>query len=74
MATRAKFTCQQITRYTGGGQEVTLGAVTGYGSEENESFWNATPSGQLKMTISNPKAQEFFDVGKSYYLDFTEAE
>lgn len=73
MATRAKFNCQTITQYTGGSREVTLSAVTSAGSAENESFWNATPSGQVKLTISNPKAQEFFEVGKSYYLDFTEA-
>jgi hypothetical protein len=26
------------------------------------------------MTITNPDAQDFFKVGKDYYLDFTMAE
>lgn len=40
---------------------------------ENWLFWNATPSGQLQMTINNPEAFGHFKSGRAYYLDFTEA-
>lgn len=64
---RAKFRC--IT----GGQMVSMHAVAD-GSEENKKFWEATPSGNLDMFISNPEAQDLFEAGKLYYLDFTVAE
>ncbi len=41
--------------------------------EENKSFWEATPSGELVMTITNPAASRQFKVGACYYLDFQEA-
>lgn len=51
---------------------VTLSAVTG-GSEENESFFSATPIGTIEMTITNPDAAESFELGASYYVDFSDA-
>jgi hypothetical protein len=38
---------------------------------ENYAFWNATPGGQLQMTITNPSAFDFFQEGAEVYLDFT---
>mgnify|MGYP003443489992 CR=1 FL=1 len=69
---RAKFLCQSITDY-GNSQSVDLTAV--YSNENNtedNQFSTATPSGVLKMTITNPDAIGFIKVGKKYYLDFTE--
>lgn len=40
------------------------------GSEENKKFWDATPSGNLDMYVTNPQAKTLFEVGK----DFTPAE
>ena len=40
---------------------------------EDNQFSEATPNGELTMTISNPNAFGFLQEGKSYYLDFTEA-
>lgn len=53
--------------------KVYLGAV--YGKEgENKDFADATPSGECWMQISpGRKAQDFFKVGKKYYVTFTEA-
>lgn len=72
---RAKFQCSSVKNYQGDFQEAELHAV--YSSdekdkEENNQFSEATPSGNLKITISNPRAINFFKPGKEYYLDFTE--
>lgn len=40
---------------------------------ENRKFWDATPSGSLQLGVVNQDAWGLFDLGKSYYLDFTEA-
>ena len=69
---RAKFSCNTIIE-----NMVELSAVYGTDdkdNEENNQFSEATPYGELKMMISNPDAKDFFQVGKSYYLDFQEAE
>lgn len=34
----------------------------------NRSWSKATPSGELKMLITNAPAGEFFEIGKSYKL------
>lgn len=79
---RAKFHCQvtKLVSYPGTTNpsqevEVELYPVSGTGGEpENKSFWEATPHGMVKMTITNPTAAEFFEAGKTYYLDFSIAE
>lgn len=40
---------------------------------ENRLFWQATPSGELKLQMVNPEAWSQFEMGKAYYLDFSEA-
>ena len=42
--------------------------------EENAEFFRLTPSGQLRMGILNEAAADYFEVGKSYYLDFTKVD
>ena len=41
--------------------------------EENNAFWDATPSGTLNMYINNPEAAKEFEVGKYCYVTFTDA-
>lgn len=70
---RAKFTCNHIY----GDGTVKLSAVYGTDdkdNEENNQFSEATPCGELDMVVSNPSAKDFFEVGKNYYLDFTEVQ
>lgn len=65
---RAKFVCnlKGVSGYA------KLAAV--YGTEgENKDFWSATPSGTLEICISNPNTVDYFELGKEYYLDFSEA-
>jgi len=70
---RGKFNVIKIARLAWGGSEVTLSAVPADELPENQRYHKYTPSGELKMTIDNPPAEEFFELGKSYYLDFTPA-
>jgi hypothetical protein len=70
---RGKFTLNAITNHSYGAQTFKFGAVYDNGTEENKRYAKATPSGQLEMTVDNPLAQAFFELGKSYYLDFTKA-
>ena len=44
------------------------------GSEENKRFWEASPSGELKLGTVNPEAWREFDLGGEYYVDFSKAE
>ena len=79
-STRAKFKCISVAEHTeeqGGEQVVTsktvnFQAVTS-DSEENKSFWTATPNGLAELHISNPDAFNQFESGKSYFFDISEA-
>ena len=70
---RAKFRCDSVESFYGGLKKAKLNAV--YGKEgENKDFTDATPSGNLEISIwGNMPASNFFEPGKEYYLDFTEA-
>jgi hypothetical protein len=79
MSVRAKFICNSITRQKhwdrskGETQTIKLTPVVG-GSEENEAFYEATPSGSIDLMTVNEEAAKNFELGKSYYVDFTPAE
>lgn len=72
--TRAKFKCTEIAKREGYPKGVTyaakMQAVTS-GSPENESFFAATPWGTLELSTVR---EDHFEVGKSYYVDFSPAE
>lgn len=74
---RAKFHCASVEFFgdpanPDTNRQYVLRAVYDHSIPENERFTRATPWGELKMQVSNPAAQ--FEVGKSYYLDFTPVE
>lgn len=80
-AVKAKFVCNRIELNAYRGQDGTkypqppvvhLAPVTG-AEGEDKAFWDATPSGEMKMTITNPSAAEFFQAGDAYYLTFEPA-
>lgn len=73
---RAKFRCDHVTQHAGyGGQpgprEFSFTAQCADEVDENRRFHKATPNGSLKITVDNPAVQ--FELGKAYYLDFTQA-
>lgn len=68
---RAKFWVSNIESvWEGKATRVLLNAVYS-GSEENDKFFEATPAGQIEMTIKNEVAAQLFEQGKEYYVDFT---
>lgn len=75
MEVRAKFTLQSMETYGGIQRTVKLNAVYAGkdASEEDKAFWDATPSGRIEISITNPAAADFFEFGKSYYVTFEPA-
>ncbi len=43
-------------------------------SKEDGSFWEATPSGELKMSVNNAAAAEQFQPGDVFYVTFDRAD
>lgn len=76
MATRAKFRCASIEDF-GMNRRIKLIVVYGLPHEgpptEDDRFTQATPSGEIWMTIDNPKASCQFIPNEYYYVDFTRA-
>ena len=77
--TRAKFKVESITQEsygTDGLRGTTIKMQPVYSDKpdsENKSFWEATPTGSIELSIDNVNATKLFKVGKSYYVDFSEA-
>lgn len=78
MGVRAKMICHSIEEKLNWSKEdatadvVKLRAVSD-GSDENKAWAAATPQGSVELQIDNPDAVGQFEVGKSYYVTFTEA-
>lgn len=67
---KAKFNVSSITKHgNGGGATVILNAAID--GDENKEWSQFTPSGEIKMVITNPDAE--FEFG-FYYLTFEKAE
>ena len=65
---RAKFQVSSVSETS-----VILYPVT-CGSEENDKFFELTPSGQIQLSTVNPDAIKQFEAGKEFYVDFTPAD
>lgn len=77
MRVRAKFFVKSINHmHTGGTEQIAEIAMSPVfsDSDENRSWSKYTPSGELKMMITNPDAVSQFELGRSYFLDFTPAD
>lgn len=72
---RAKFTCQQNTldHETLTATVILTPVTTNPPNEENLTFWQATPAGNITLQITNLQAYSQFSAGTSYYVDFTVA-
>ena len=73
--TRAKFYCgssENVGQPTDTTRKYVFTAVTGDGVPEDESYHRYTPNGRLELCVDNPAVE--FEVGASYYLDFTKAD
>ena len=72
MAVRGKFTVTSVTNRsaTSTWQEIEMSAVYSQTPEDN-SYSAATPSGSIKMTVTNPDAVVQLPIGGVFYVDFT---
>jgi hypothetical protein len=78
---RAKFYVQRVEKTKYGHapnqQEMTtLVLAPVYSAEpgtENKTFWDATPTGEIKLGTVNKAAADQFELGEEYYIDFTKA-
>lgn len=78
----AKVRCTGRREYTQGahsgevdGVEVTFQPVYGGDDDKANAEWSKwTPSGEFRMTITNPLAYRQFELGKTYFATFTPAE
>ena len=75
MEVRGKFKVMSVTMRAGyrAYAEIELGAVYSNTPEDN-SYAAATPSGSIKMVVTNPDAIAKLPLGKSFYVDFTQVE
>ena len=51
----------------------TAVVLTAVNDEANKTWAKYTPSGKIELTIDNPDAYDAFELGKTYFVDFTEA-
>lgn len=72
MTVRAKFKVTQLIKNEGGFDTIKLQPVTS-GSPENEAFYKWTPTGEITLSTVNVEAAKQFELGRQYYVDFTEA-
>ena len=72
MNVRAKFRLQSKHEEFGGNFiNYQFNAVGADEVPENQRYHKYTPSGSLNITVNNPDVS--FELGKMYYLDFSEA-
>jgi hypothetical protein len=76
----AKFRCHVVhqfpaSQYSGASERVSLHPVYSDNPEDENHKWSqATPSGEITMSITNPGACGIFKEGKEYLINFTEVE
>ncbi len=52
--------------------EVTLMPQYDEDIQEEQRFAKATPSGSIQLYVDNPPAENSLELGKLFYVDFTE--
>jgi hypothetical protein len=70
---RAKFTVTKISKFTFPQTEIILTPQYDDSIPEDRRFSKATPSGEFRMFIDNPAAEQFFELGQPYYIDISKA-
>lgn len=79
MKVRAKMKAYAVTPMHDGkpneaSAEIRLMPVYDDGNPENASWSKYTPSGEVRLFITNPAAIAAFEPGKCYFVDFTPAD
>jgi hypothetical protein len=73
MTVRAKFKLVEVHSLAWSGRAKRFKFSAEYDSSipEDRRFAQATPMGTLEFLVDNPEAADRFEIGKSYYLDFS---
>lgn len=69
---RAKFIVDSVAKTRFSHNTIRLTPVTN-GSEENKNFYTWTPAGSIELSVVSDDTASKFEVGKEYYVDFTQA-
>lgn len=51
----------------------TAVVLTPVSGDENKTWAKYTPGGKIELTIDNPQAYDYFELGKTYFVDFSDA-
>jgi hypothetical protein len=79
MSVVAKFFCNKAAKSVSQWSpdyptvELEMSVVSGQ-TPEDQIFHQASPGGEIKLTIANPAAQEYFQPGKKYKVTFEEVQ
>lgn len=69
---RCKMTLESLTPFAyGGNQAIFRCEYDPKVCEEDIGFQKATPSGEVRLQIDNPKALAQLVIGQAYYFDMT---
>jgi hypothetical protein len=71
MSVRAKFRVESITKTHDQGITVKMLAVHDPKIPEEMRFAMLTPTASIVMFITTHSAEEFFELGEAYYVDFS---
>jgi hypothetical protein len=74
LSVRAKFRVESITKVMSGGITIKLISVQDAGIPEELRFALLNPTASLVIFATTKSAEEFFELGAAYFLDFTPAE
>jgi hypothetical protein len=79
MTVRAKMKCFHVDHLKSGNPDdvaadIRMVPVYDDGNPENKSWSKWTPSGEIRLFVTNPEAIKQFEPGKSYFVDFTPAD
>ncbi len=74
MSVRAKLYLASETKHSWGGKTLKFESRYDDTIPEDRRFQRATPSASAEFLIDNPAALAKFELGKSYYVDFTPAD
>jgi hypothetical protein len=67
---RGKFQVTKIAKTSFGSTEITLSPNYDNTIPEDQKYAKATPSGTIQMTVDNPPAVEYLNLGEYFYVDF----
>jgi hypothetical protein len=63
----------QVSQYNPGQKPTAVVVLSAVAGDENKTWSKYTPSGTISLAIDNPEAYDTFEIGKTYFVDFSDA-